>query len=196
MATHCSLLAWRTPWIEESGRLQCMGLQRFGMSGHLRIHKTHYSFVSSLFLPIFLLCFFQYFRKANSLEIYLRTAKITIQLTDLSANKRWKKRSRFFPLCSIKKKKSQQGLLELRKSAISMFLFQWCWDLSDWWELELDYSLTLPVLAYHQPLPNDATCLQLKMFFHCLQRGKMIIPAHNKVGILECHIYSCCCCCC
>ena len=105
MATHCSLLAWRTPWTEESGRLQCMGLQRFGMSGHLRIHKTHYSFVSSLFLPIFLLCFFQYFRKANSLEIYLRSAKITIQLTDLSANKRWKKRSRFFPLCSIKKKK-------------------------------------------------------------------------------------------
>ena len=105
MATHCSLLAWRTPWTEESGRLQCMGLQRFGMSGHLRIHKTHYSFVSSLFLPIFLLCFFQYFQKANSLEIYLRTAKITIQLTDLSANKRWKKRSKFFPLCSIKKKK-------------------------------------------------------------------------------------------
>lgn len=70
-----------------------------------------------------------------------------------------------------------------------MFLLQWCRNLSDRWELELDCSLTLPVLAYHQPLPNDATRLQLKMFFHCFQRGKMIIPAHSKVGILECHIY-------
>ena len=28
MATHCSLLAWRTPWAEEPGRLQSMGSQR------------------------------------------------------------------------------------------------------------------------------------------------------------------------
>ena len=28
MATHCSILAWRIPWTEESGRLQSMGLQR------------------------------------------------------------------------------------------------------------------------------------------------------------------------
>ena len=26
--THSSILAWRTPWTEEPGRLQCMGLQR------------------------------------------------------------------------------------------------------------------------------------------------------------------------
>jgi len=25
MATHSSILAWRIPWTEESGRLQCMG---------------------------------------------------------------------------------------------------------------------------------------------------------------------------
>ena len=30
MATHSSILAWRTPWTEESGRLQSMGLQRVG----------------------------------------------------------------------------------------------------------------------------------------------------------------------
>ena len=30
MATHSSILAWRTPWIEELGRLQSMGLQRVG----------------------------------------------------------------------------------------------------------------------------------------------------------------------
>ena len=28
MATHCSILSWKTPWIEGTGRLQSMGLQR------------------------------------------------------------------------------------------------------------------------------------------------------------------------
>ena len=28
MSTHSSTLAWRIPWIEDSGRLQSMGLQR------------------------------------------------------------------------------------------------------------------------------------------------------------------------
>ena len=28
MATHFSVIAWRTPWIEEPGGLQSMGLQR------------------------------------------------------------------------------------------------------------------------------------------------------------------------
>ena len=28
MATQASILAWRIPWMEESGRLQSMGLQR------------------------------------------------------------------------------------------------------------------------------------------------------------------------
>ena len=30
MATHSSILAWRVPWMEESGGLQSMGLQRVG----------------------------------------------------------------------------------------------------------------------------------------------------------------------
>ena len=30
MATHSSTLAWKTPWMEETGRLQSMGLQRVG----------------------------------------------------------------------------------------------------------------------------------------------------------------------
>ena len=28
MATHSSILAWKTPWTEEPGRLQSMGLQK------------------------------------------------------------------------------------------------------------------------------------------------------------------------
>ena len=30
MATHFSILAWRIPWIEETGELQSMGSQRVG----------------------------------------------------------------------------------------------------------------------------------------------------------------------
>ena len=30
MATHFSILAWKIPWTEEPGRLQCMGSQRIG----------------------------------------------------------------------------------------------------------------------------------------------------------------------
>ena len=30
MATHCSLLAWKIPWMEEPGRLESMGSQRVG----------------------------------------------------------------------------------------------------------------------------------------------------------------------
>ena len=30
MVTHSSILAWRIPWIEESGRLQSMGSQKAG----------------------------------------------------------------------------------------------------------------------------------------------------------------------
>ena len=32
MAIHSSILAWRSPWTEEPGRLQSMGLQRVGHS--------------------------------------------------------------------------------------------------------------------------------------------------------------------
>ena len=30
MATYSSILAWKTPWMEEPGRLQSMGSQRVG----------------------------------------------------------------------------------------------------------------------------------------------------------------------
>ena len=30
MATHSSILSWRTPWTEEPGGLQSLGLQRVG----------------------------------------------------------------------------------------------------------------------------------------------------------------------
>ena len=33
MATHSSILAWRTPWTEESSRLQSIGSHRVGHDG-------------------------------------------------------------------------------------------------------------------------------------------------------------------
>ena len=38
MATHSSVISWRTPWTEEPGGLQSMGLQR---AGHDRATNTH-----------------------------------------------------------------------------------------------------------------------------------------------------------
>ena len=38
MATHCSTLAWRLPWIEELGRLQSMGSQRDGHDRETNFH--------------------------------------------------------------------------------------------------------------------------------------------------------------
>ena len=35
MATHPTILAWRIPWTEEPGRLQCVGSQRIGHSPKL-----------------------------------------------------------------------------------------------------------------------------------------------------------------
>ena len=40
MATHSSNLAWKIPWMEESGRLQPMGSQRVRHAGATHTH-TH-----------------------------------------------------------------------------------------------------------------------------------------------------------
>ena len=40
MATHSSILAWRTPWTEESGGLQSTGLQTVGHDWRLSIAHT------------------------------------------------------------------------------------------------------------------------------------------------------------
>ena len=34
MATHSSILAWKSPWTEEPGRLQSMGSRRVGLSDY------------------------------------------------------------------------------------------------------------------------------------------------------------------
>ena len=42
MATHSSTLAWKTPWMEEPGRLQCMGSQSWTrLSDFTSLHFIH-----------------------------------------------------------------------------------------------------------------------------------------------------------
>ena len=47
MATHSSILAWRTPWTEEPGGLQSMGSQRVGATEqiHFHFHSDWYEMV-------------------------------------------------------------------------------------------------------------------------------------------------------
>ena len=39
-AAHSSIFAWVTPWTEEPGRLQYMGLQELDMTEQLRTHHA------------------------------------------------------------------------------------------------------------------------------------------------------------
>ena len=43
MATHSTILVWRIPWTEETGRLRCMGLERVrhNWSDSAHMHKTY-----------------------------------------------------------------------------------------------------------------------------------------------------------
>ena len=40
MATHSSIVAWKTPWMEVPGRLQSMGSQRVGQDWATSLHLT------------------------------------------------------------------------------------------------------------------------------------------------------------
>src|SRR5574340_624975 len=51
MATHSSILAWRTPWTEEPGGLQSLGLQRVGHNQSNLAYKNESSFRSAFYIP-------------------------------------------------------------------------------------------------------------------------------------------------
>ena len=53
MATHSSILAWTIPWIEETGGLQSIGLQRVG---HDRSDLAHASNLSRMSRGVLRLC--------------------------------------------------------------------------------------------------------------------------------------------
>ena len=43
MNAHSSILAWRSPWTEEPGRLQSLGLQESDMTERLHHHNHHFA---------------------------------------------------------------------------------------------------------------------------------------------------------
>ena len=51
MATHSSTLAWRIPWMEESGRLQSMGSQTLRQDWATSLSLSFKCFVTCLLLP-------------------------------------------------------------------------------------------------------------------------------------------------
>ena len=71
MAPHSSTLAWKIPWMEESGRLQSMGSPRVGHDWETSLHTCKDSFLGFLFcsaglLSVFVLC--AYSDDCNSVE--------------------------------------------------------------------------------------------------------------------------------
>ena len=73
MATHCSTLVWKIPWMEEPVRLQSMGLQKVG-----------HSWATSLSLSLYTLCpftpkyFSMYFPKIGIFLIYFSIVNLTL----------------------------------------------------------------------------------------------------------------------
>ena len=61
MATHSSILAWRSPWTEEPGRLQCMGSQREIWLKWLIMHTWMFTRTIVLLHCLFSLYFFNGF---------------------------------------------------------------------------------------------------------------------------------------
>ena len=49
MTTHSSILAWRTSWSEEPGRLQSMGLQSWTQLKQLNMHASALHFCAFYF---------------------------------------------------------------------------------------------------------------------------------------------------
>ena len=82
MAMHSNILAWKIPWIEESGELQSVGLQSWiWLSNWAFMHQTHfYNF--SIYDPV---------RSSESNNEHLRKHWINPDLTPFAHN--------FFTIC-------------------------------------------------------------------------------------------------
>ena len=77
MGAHSSILAWKIPWIVESGRLPSMGQQRLGHDWVSSLSLSSYNYLSSLiklvvsFHPFFFLYYFLfYFGNYTSISIF------------------------------------------------------------------------------------------------------------------------------
>ena len=78
MATHSSTLTWKSPWTEEPGRLQPMGLQRVGHDWVTSLH-SHFIYSAEEMLTTL-----------QSWMNYLEMQKIYTQLVKLKVKRCWK----------------------------------------------------------------------------------------------------------
>ena len=60
MATHSSVLAWRIPWIEESGRLQSMGHKELDTAKQLTLLLSFTLFIFTFFHYIYIYIYIEY----------------------------------------------------------------------------------------------------------------------------------------
>ena len=65
MATHSNILAWKTPWTEESGGVQSLGSQRVG---HDWVANTHYYGILSIVMRRYSL-FLKHWSASNSVPL-------------------------------------------------------------------------------------------------------------------------------
>jgi len=70
-ATHSSILVWKIPWMEESGQLQSMVLQRHNWVTSLSFFLYHFLLLSHQYLSIYLSIIYLFYLSSISLSTYL-----------------------------------------------------------------------------------------------------------------------------
>ena len=71
MATHSSVLSWRTPWTEEPGRLQSTGSQRVGQDSATSLSMGKY--FETMYVFLFLIKLSMYLFPYTFIHIYINS---------------------------------------------------------------------------------------------------------------------------
>ena len=87
-ATHSSILVWKIPWMEESGQLQSMVLQRHNWVTSLSFFITSYSSHTSIYLSTYLSFIYYLCLTINYLSMYL---SIDLSGTSYILSSDWKR---------------------------------------------------------------------------------------------------------
>ena len=83
MATHSSILAWRTPWTEKPGRLQSLGLQRVGHNLATEQEQQQKLYAES--------CYYN-FKRLNGREVFVKhitNEELTAEYIKMLKNKKY-----------------------------------------------------------------------------------------------------------
>ena len=117
MATHSSILAWRIPWTEESGRLQSMGSQRVEHDWVTK-HSTRsviFGFWFGIFFPI---RYIYLYTTCKSTHTHFGRLNLNLNL--------------LVPLPSFKKRCQVSSRMFFQAHHCLLFIFYQCLSLTDW----------------------------------------------------------------